>query len=178
MTKFGAYLLQKLKEKGISQSDLSRESGISDAHISRLSKEERGLPKVDTLAKIAAALRMSLLEMLKELGYISPPVQSLPENLQSFLESSLKPDDITPDEIEMLSSFSFYEGEVIKPEGYAQLIQEQRNRPISRIARALRNQPPDVCEDCAKMVETFITLFGSREKKRPRRLRKQRRKAR
>ncbi len=178
MTKFGAYLLQKLKEKGLSQSHLSRESGISDAHISRLSKEERGLPKVDTLAKIAAALRMSLLEILKDLGYVSPEMKSLPENLQAFLKSDLKPADITPDEIETLASFSFYEGEVVKPEGYAQLLEEQRNRPLHRIARAFGNQSPQVCEDCAKMVETFISLFGSREEEKPRRGRRRTRKAR
>ena len=165
MTKFGAYLLQKLKERGMSQSQISRESGISDAHISRLSKEERGLPKVDTLARIAAALRMSLLDVLKDLGYISPPTESLPDNLQIFLKSDLKPGDITPDEIETLASFSFYEGEVIKPEGYLELLNEQRNRPLHRIARAFRNQPPRVREDCAKMVETYILLFGSKEKR-------------
>ena len=172
MTKFGAYLLQKLREKGMSQSELSRESGISDAHISRLSKEERGLPKVETLAKIAAALRMTLLEILKDLGYVSPATESLPENLQIFMKSDLKPEGITPDEIETLASFSFYEGEVTKPEGYAQLLKEQRERPLNRIATAFSNQTPEVCEDCAKMVETFITLFGARKQKKPRRSRK------
>ena len=169
MTRFGAYLLQKLKEKGMSQSQLSREAGISDAHISRLSKEERGLPKIETLARIGSALRMSLLEILKDLGYISPPVESLPENLQDFLTSDLKPDDITPDEIETLASFSFYEGEVVKPKGYAKLLNEQRNQPLNRIARALRNQTPDVCENCAKMVQTYVSVFGAEEKKRRRR---------
>jgi len=178
MTKFGAYLLQKLREKGMSQSQLSRESGISDAHISRLSKEERGLPKVETLAKIGAALRMTLLEILKDLGYVSPAMDSLPENLQTFLKSDLKPEDITPDEVETLASFSFYEGEVTKPEGYAQLLKEQRERPLDRIARAFGNQTPEVCEDCAKMVETYISLFGTREKAKPRRGRRKSRKPR
>lgn len=167
MTNFGAYLLEKLRERGMSQSELSRESGISDAHISRLSKEERGLPKIETLARIAAALRMSLLEMLKELGYVAPAIDSLPENLQAFLRSDLAPSDITPDEIETLSSFSFYEGEVIKPRGYAKLLEEQRNRPLERIARAFDGQPPEVCEDCAKMVETFISVFGGASEEKP-----------
>ena len=178
MSTFGAYLLQKLKEKGLSQSELSRESGISDAHISRLSKEERGLPKIETLTRIAAALRMSLLDILKDLRYVSPPMESLPDNLQGFLKSDLKPKDITPDEIETLASFSFYEGEVVKPEGYAKLLEEQRSRPLNRIARTLRNQTPQVCEDCAKMVETFVSVFGERVQKPRRRRRKPSRKSR
>jgi transcriptional regulator with XRE-family HTH domain len=176
MTSFGAYLLQKLKEKGMSQSQLSREAGISDAHISRLSKEERGLPKIETLSRIAGALRMSLLEILKDLRYVSPPVESLPENLRVFLKSELKPRDVTPDEIEMLASFSFYEGEVTKPEGYAQLLDEQRSQPIHRIERALRNQVPEVCEGCARMVETYVAAFGEEKKKKRGRPRKSPRK--
>lgn len=163
MTRFGAYLLQKLREKGMSQSQLSRLSGISDAHISRLSKEERGLPKIETLIKIGAALRMSLLEILKDLGYISPPTESLPESLRAFLKSNLKPDDITPDEVETLASFSFYEGEVIKPRGYSKLLKEQRNRPLNRIARAFENQPPRIREACARFVETYVTVFGKQQ---------------
>ncbi len=165
MTRFGAYLLQKLREKGMSQSQLSRESGISDAHISRLSKEERGLPKIETLTRIAAALHMSLLEMLKDLGYISPPMESLPENLRLFLESRNRPDDITPDEIEMLASFSFYEGQVIRPRGYAKLLREQRKRPLNRIAKAFETQPPRVRESCARLVETYVAAFGKKEGK-------------
>lgn len=160
MTRFGAYLQQKLREQGMSQSELSRQAAISDAHISRLSKEERGLPKIDTLKKVAAALRTSLLDMLKDLGYISPPTESLPEKLQAFLKSPSAPRDITPDEIEMLASFSFYEGEVLKPSGYAKLLREQRNRPLNRIARVFRNQPPRICEACARLVETYVSAFG------------------
>ncbi len=179
MTSFGTYLLRKLKEKGISQSELSREAGISDAHISRLSKEERGLPKIKTLGRIAAALRMSLPEMLKDLGYLLTPMESLPENLQTFLKSDLKPNDITPEEMETLASFSFYEGEVVKPEGYLKLLNEQRSRPIERIARAFRDQPPELCESCARIVETYIAVFGKAEEQpQRRRVRKVSRKSR
>ena len=178
MTRFGAYLQQKLRERGMSQSQLSREADISDAHISRLSKEERGLPKIETLRRVAAALRTSLLEMLKDLGYVTPPVESLPEKLQSFLKSRSAPDDIASDEIEMLASFSFYEGEVVKPSGYAKLLREQRNRPLNRVARAFRNQPPKVCEVCARLVETYVSAFGKSEEEGKRRGRKPSRKKR
>ena len=88
MSRFGQYLTQKLKEHGITQSQLSYRSSISDAHISRLSKEERGLPKVETLVKIAKALKISLRQMLRDLGYLEPSVGELPDNLQNFLKST------------------------------------------------------------------------------------------
>jgi len=162
MNKFGRYLTRKLKEKGLSQSQLAYYSGISDAHVSRLSKEERGLPKIDTLIKIASALKMSLQEMLKELGYLNPSVEKLPQNLQTFLKSDLKPKDISTDEIEMLASFSFYEGEATTPEGYRKLLDEHRERPLSRVERLLQNQTLKLQEACARLVETYVTVFGDK----------------
>ena len=164
MNKFGRYLTRKLKEKGLSQSQLAYYSGISDAHVSRLSKEERGLPKIDTLIKIASALKMSLQEMLKELGYLNPPIEKLPQNLQTFLKSETKPADLSTDEIEMLASFSFYEGEATTPDGYTKLLEEHRKRPLSRIEKLLTNQTQKLQEACAKLVETYVKVFGDEYK--------------
>ena len=161
--KFGKYLSQKLKERGLSQRQLSYYSGISDAHISRLSKEERGLPKIETLRKIASALKMSLQEMLKELGYIMPETEKLPENLQTFLKSDMKPEDITADEVEILTSHSYYEGAETTSEGYKKILDDLRNRPEVKIVRMLNNQPLKIREDVAKMIETYVTLFGDKE---------------
>ncbi len=163
MNKFGRYLTRKLKEKGLSQSQLAYYSSISDAHVSRLSKEERGLPKIDTLIKIASALKMSLQEMLKELGYLNPPIEKLVQNLQSYLKSDAKPEDISADEVEMLASFSFYEGETTSQEGYAKLLDEHRQRPLNRIVRLLTNQTLKLQEECAKLVETYVTVFGDKD---------------
>ena len=162
MESFGKYLLRKLKEKGLSQSQLAYYSRISDAHVSRLSKEERGLPKISTLIRICGALKISLNQMLRELGYISPKEETLPESLRIFLHSDDKPEDITTDEIEMLASFSFYEGEKTTPEGYGKLLDEQRDRPANRISSILSGQRLKVQEECAKMVETYVRLFGER----------------
>ncbi len=162
MNKFGRYLTQKLKERGMTQSQLSYYSGISDAHISRLSKEERGLPKIDTLQKIAAALKMSLMEMLREIGFFEKPVDELPENLQVFLRSDNKPGDITQEEIETLETHSYYEGGETTPEGYVKLLKEVRHRPENRILRLLINQPSELRENCAKMIEAYISIFGKK----------------
>jgi len=162
MNKFGKYLTQKLKERGMTQSQLSYYSGISDAHISRLSKEERGLPKIDTLKKIASALKMSLMEILRELGFFEKPFEEMPENMQIFLKSGNKPDDITQEEIDSLATHSFYEGAETTPEGYSKLLKEIRNRPENRVLRLMMNQPQELRENCAKMLEAYISIFGDK----------------
>ncbi len=162
MNKFGKYLTQKLKERGMSQSQLSYYSGISDAHISRLSKEERGLPKIDTLKKITSALKMSLMEMLRELGFFEKPVDELPDNLQIFLRSEGESADLGHDEIEALASHSFYEGSATTPEGYGKLLGEIRQRPENRILRLMSNQPHELRENCAKMIEAYVSVFGDK----------------
>ena len=160
MSKFGEYLTQKLREHGISQSQLSYRSGISDAHICRLSKEERGLPKLETLVKISRALRISLKQMLRELGYLEHDVVELAEPLQAFLQSDLCPPGITLDEIEALASHSNYEGGANSSEAYAKVLDEIRERPEFRIHKALNGQPAVLQEAIAKMVEAYVKSFG------------------
>ena len=160
MSRFGQYLTHKLREHGITQSQLSYRSGISDAHISRLSKEERGLPKIDTLCKIAKALNVSLKQMLRELGYLEPDVDNLPDNLRAFLKSEKCPTDVSVDEIEALASHSNYEGSEAKPEGYGKILEEIRQRPTSRIQNVLDGQPSAVQEAVARMVEAYVKAFG------------------
>ena len=126
----------------------------------RLLKQERGLPKIETIIRVAATLKLPLKEMLNEMGYLSPPNEQLPKNLQEFIESDLRPTDITNEEIEVLASFSYYEGKAIKPERYARLLEEHRQRPLSRIIRVLEDQPPEIQEECAKMVETYVSSHG------------------
>ena len=162
MNKFGRYLSRKLKERGMNQSQLSYYSGISDAHISRLSKEERGMPKIDTLQKIAVALKMSLMEMLKVLGFFTKSPEQLPENLRLFLKSEKRPTDVTQEEIDALETFSYYEGSQTTPEGYAKLLEEYRSRPENRILRIIMDQPLEMRENCARMIETYISIFGDK----------------
>jgi transcriptional regulator with XRE-family HTH domain len=160
MNRFGQYLTQKLREHGVTQSQLSYRSGISDAHISRLSKEERGLPKIETLVKICKALKMPLRQMLRELGYLEPDVAELPSNLQAFLKSDQCPTDIQVEEIEALASQSNYEGAEASPDAYGQVLDEIRQRPTARIHQALDGQPAFLQEAVARMVEAYVKAFG------------------
>jgi len=160
MSRFGQYLTRKLHEHGLSQSQLSSLSGIADAHISRLSKEERGLPKIETLVKIARALKISLRQMLRELGYLEPDVVELPVHLQTFLKSERCPADITVDEVEALASQSNYEGSEASPDAYGKVLEEIREQPVSRIQQALDGQSAALQEAVARMVEAYVKAFG------------------
>jgi len=160
MSRFGQYLTRKLHEHGLSQSQLSSLSGISDAHISRLSKEERGLPKIETLVKIARAFKISLRQMLRELGYLEPDVVELPANLQTFLKSDRCPGDITVDQVEALASQSTYEGSEASPDAYGKVLDEIREQPVSRIQQALDGQSAALQEAVARMVESYVKTFG------------------
>ena len=162
MNRFGKYLSRKLKERGMNQSQLSYYSGISDAHISRLSKEERGMPKIDTLQKIASALKMSLMEMLRELGFFTKTIDELPENLRIYLKSDKRPTNLTQDEVDALETYSYYEGAETTPDGYAKLLEEHRNRPENRVLRLMIGQSLELRENCAKMIEAYINLFGDK----------------
>ena len=162
MNKFGRYLVRKLKEEGISPNQLAHDSGLSEAHISRLSRQERNLPKIDSLIKIASALKMSLQGMLKELGYMNPVIEKLPQNLQTFLNSDLKPKDVNTDEIEMLALSISYEDEETTSEGYLRLLEEHRAQPQNRIDRVFHNQSLDLQETCAKLVESYVSVYGDK----------------
>lgn len=160
MNRFGQYLTQKLREHGVTQSQLSHRSGISDAHISRLSKEERGLPKIETLVKICRALKIPFRQMLRELGYLEPDVGELPTNLRAFLKSARCAPDISVDEIEALASQSNYEGSEASPDAYGQVLEEIRQRPTARIQHSLDGQPAALQEAVARMVEAYVKAFG------------------
>ncbi|MFL5287154.1 MAG: helix-turn-helix domain-containing protein [Rhodopila sp.] len=60
---FAANLSRLRQEKGMTQVDLSDASGINQSHIS---KPERGVgdPRLSTVLALAAALRVSLFELL------------------------------------------------------------------------------------------------------------------
>ena len=102
--------------------------------------------------------------MLKDLGYLNPSIEKLPQNLQTFLKSEIKPKNIATDEVELLASFSFYEGEATTSEGYLKLLNEHREKPLCRIEKLLTNQTLKLQEACAKLVETHVRVFGDQYK--------------
>ncbi|MGG1879987.1 helix-turn-helix transcriptional regulator [Paenibacillus cisolokensis] len=67
---FGIYLKQIREEKGWSISRLAQAAEISGSQISRIENGLRGVPKPQTLRKIADALDVPYEELMSQAGYL------------------------------------------------------------------------------------------------------------
>ena len=66
---FGDYLRTKRKEKDLSLQEVSNDSGVSIAQISRIETGNRGMPKPETIKKLAPALGVTYEELMARAGY-------------------------------------------------------------------------------------------------------------
>ena len=96
-------------------------------------------------------------------GFLAKTPEQLSDNLRLFLKSEEKTHGITQEEIEALETYSYYEGSQTTPEGYAKLLEEYRNRPENRIVRLIMDQPLELRENCARMIEAYISIFGNKQ---------------
>jgi transcriptional regulator with XRE-family HTH domain len=69
-TQFGMYLKAAREKKGISGNQLAVLSGISNAQISRIENGLRGIPKPETIRKLAEALDISYEYMMEKAGHM------------------------------------------------------------------------------------------------------------
>ncbi|MRN57022.1 helix-turn-helix domain-containing protein [Paenibacillus monticola] len=67
---FGDYLKQLREAKGLTINHLATAAGISGSQISRIENGLRGVPKPDTLRKIAQAIEVSYEELMEHAGYL------------------------------------------------------------------------------------------------------------
>jgi transcriptional regulator with XRE-family HTH domain len=67
---FGTYLKKARKEKGYSVNQLALYSDVSSSQISRIENGLRGVPKPETIEKLAKGLKMPYEELMKFAGYI------------------------------------------------------------------------------------------------------------
>jgi len=74
---FGSYLKSVREGKGLTLNQLATYSGISNAQISRIENGHRGVPKPESIRKLAEALKVPYEEMMEAAGYISE--QAIPE---------------------------------------------------------------------------------------------------
>jgi SOS regulatory protein LexA len=84
--KFGAYLKQLRKEKGLTIRDLTKKTGVSNAYISQMETGKRGIPTPEILRKIHEPLGVGYDELMVKAGYITPETRSelLPETIQAM----------------------------------------------------------------------------------------------
>ena len=68
---FGEKLRRLRESRSLSVNQLALYSGISAAQISRIETNKRGIPKPETIKKIASALKYSYEDLLAEAGYIN-----------------------------------------------------------------------------------------------------------
>ncbi|MCR8636178.1 helix-turn-helix domain-containing protein [Paenibacillus radicis (ex Xue et al. 2023)] len=69
-TEFGIYLKKARESKGVSVNQLALESGISNAQISRIENGRRGIPKPETIRKLAEALQIPYEAMMEKAGHM------------------------------------------------------------------------------------------------------------
>lgn len=95
MTKFADWLLNELKKRNMSQADLSKASGVSNAQISRVLAGTRGIG-TDALTKISRVLQLPSETVLRAAGLL-PPQSPESELINSIvhLTSELPPEDQT-----------------------------------------------------------------------------------
>ncbi len=85
---FGAWLQEELKRRGMRQADLARESGLTEATISRLVNETRLVPDDETCIKIAKAFRnISVEEVFRRAGKLPLGGEDTEEERQKVLET-------------------------------------------------------------------------------------------
>lgn len=68
---FGSILKKIRVEKGFTVNQLAMYSGVSAAQISRIENSKRGVPKPETIKKLADALKYPYEQLMEEAGYIN-----------------------------------------------------------------------------------------------------------
>ncbi|SDM18295.1 transcriptional repressor LexA [Bacillus sp. OK048] len=71
LIKFGEYLRELRKERGLSIRQLEKKTGVSNAYLSQIENGKKGLPSPDILKKISEPLKVGYEELMEKAGYIS-----------------------------------------------------------------------------------------------------------
>jgi len=88
---FGQELRRLREKRGLTVNQLGIYSGVSPALISKLENGKRGIPKPETIEKIAKGLKMDYKELMKIAGYIdeedmNKAIHSIKEKSQPYDE--------------------------------------------------------------------------------------------
>jgi HTH-type transcriptional regulator, competence development regulator len=99
---FGEKLRKLRKEKGFSIRKLSELSGVAHSYLSQVETGKRGIPKVETLEKIATGLNIPSIDLLVQAGYIDPDDYVKMKNEREDIEWSLAEQEQNPFELNFL----------------------------------------------------------------------------
>lgn len=86
MDGFGAWLVEELDQRELSQSDLSRLSGLSQGTISNIISGTRGRG-TDSLAAIAKALKLPVEQIYRRAGLLPAP-KGLSEEIEQIVHEA------------------------------------------------------------------------------------------
>ncbi len=70
---FGKYIKQLRESRALSVRELARRSGVSFAHISQIESGQRGIPKPETIKKLADGLNWEFDDLMHNAGYHKEP---------------------------------------------------------------------------------------------------------
>lgn len=116
---FSDWLRQEIEKRDLSQADLARRARLSEAQISRLLADKRGVGE-GGLRKIADALQISPITVLRKAGILPPsPETEITADDWMFLLSELPPEE--QEELRQLA-----------------LIKIERQKSKKRVGRAVR----------------------------------------
>jgi transcriptional regulator with XRE-family HTH domain len=73
---FGLYIKQKRKKRNMSLVEISTLSGVSIAQISRVENGKRGIPRPETIKKLATALGMGYEDLMVQAGHLDKASQT------------------------------------------------------------------------------------------------------
>ncbi|MFA9559856.1 helix-turn-helix domain-containing protein [Evansella sp. AB-rgal1] len=102
MNTFGENLRKLRKEKGLTVRKLSELSGVAHSYLSQVETGKRGVPKVETLEKIAAGLNIPSIDLLVQAGYINPDDYITMKNEKDNIEWSIEEQSQQPFQIDFL----------------------------------------------------------------------------
>jgi HTH-type transcriptional regulator, competence development regulator len=89
LSNFGEKLRKLRKGKGLSIRKLSELSGVAHSYLSQVETGKRGIPKVETLERIATGLDIPSIDLLVQAGYIDGLDYAKLKNEEEDIEWSL-----------------------------------------------------------------------------------------
>jgi len=116
---WGLQIKRLREERGLTQSELGRKSGLAPSHISRIEAGAYTKPENRTIIYLATGLNMTIDMLVKELRGKSPqPRQETPEDILERLRVAIS---FT---VPIYEDFPIYAGEPVEPIGYVHIARD------------------------------------------------------